>query len=83
MKLKRKGEEREVNGGVRLISLFNFDFWLQEGGRREGEGGWVTHGHGPCGVWSNRQISNETVGNFQGHATPRPSVVIHNQLIVN
>lgn len=40
MKLKRKGEEREVNGGVRLISLFNFDFWLQEG-RKEGgrEGG--------------------------------------------
>lgn len=40
MKLKRKGEEREVNGGVRLISLFNFDFWLQ-GGRKEGgrEGG--------------------------------------------
>lgn len=36
MKLKRKGKESEVNGGVRLISLFNFDFWLQEGGRREG-----------------------------------------------
>ena len=52
MKLKRKGEEREVNGGVRLISLFNFDFWLQEGGRGRVGNPW------PWALWGLVQPSN-------------------------
>lgn len=55
MKLKRKGEEREVNGGVRLISLFNFDFWLHEGGRRRVGDPWALWGFGPTVKFQTRR----------------------------